>query len=72
MLRLDFEEYQNLGVTMKLHFFASLLAALAVATLVATPAAAAVKAAMKANSGYCKSGKLVGDTKVCKENGGKK
>ena len=55
---------------MKLHFFASLLAALAVATLV--PAAAAVKGAMKANSGYCKSGKLVGDTKVCKENGGKK
>ena len=57
---------------MKLHFLASLLAALAVATLVATPAAAAVKGAMKANSGYCKSGKLVGDTKVCKENGGKK
>ena len=57
---------------MKLHFFASLLAALAVATLVATPAAAAVKGAMKANSGYRKSGKLVGDTKVCKENGGKK
>ena len=26
---------------------------------------------MKANSGYCKSGKLVGDTKVCKENGAK-
>ena len=47
---------------MKLHFFASLLAALAVATLVTTPAAAAVKGAMKANSGYCKSGKLVGDT----------
>ena len=57
---------------MKLHFFASLLAALAVATLVATPAAAAVKGAMKANSGYCKSGKLVGDMKACKENGGKK
>ena len=72
MLRLDFEDIKTWGVTMKLHFFASLLAALAVATLVATPAAAAVKGAMKANSGYCKSGKLVGDTKVCKENGGKK
>jgi hypothetical protein len=57
---------------MKLHFFASLLAALAVAALVATPAAAVMKGAMKANSGYCKSGKRVGDMKYCKENGGKK
>ena len=73
MLGLDFEEYQNLGGNDETTLFCrSLAAALAVATLVATPAAAAVKGAMKANSGYCKSGKLVGDTKVCKENGGKK
>ena len=71
MLGSTLKNIKTWGVTMKLHFFASLLAALAVATLVATPAAAAVKGAMKANSGYCRSGKLVGDTKVCRKMGTK-
>ena len=70
MLRLDFEEYQNLGGNDETTFFCKVSCGLGGGH--ANTAAAAVKGAMKANSGYCKSGKLVGDTKVCKENGGKK
>ena len=53
---------------MKTCFFASLLVALAAAVLVATPADTRTKD--KPNSGYCKSGKHVGDIARCKENGG--
>jgi hypothetical protein len=53
---------------MKLRLFLSLLATLVVAAFVTESADARIKD--KPNSGYCKSGKHVGDMAKCKENGG--
>jgi hypothetical protein len=50
-----------------------LLASLVGTALIASPmAASAKKAKDQPNSGFCKSGKHVGDIKNCKENGGTK
>ena len=49
-----------------------LLACLFALAFVSAPLVASARTKDKPNSGFCKSGKHVSDTKDCKENGGTK
>jgi hypothetical protein len=50
----------------------ALLASLIAVMFVAAPVAASAYSRHGSGAGYCKSGKVAKDVKLCKENGGKK